>query len=132
MQQGLTDWLLERVAEDERDALNASGRAVGGPYNAEWTQPWAGQIDVADGHSIDTNDRDLDQHIIRWDPARVLAEVESKRRIINEHLPADFGHEFCRICSPLGERFASFPCDTLRLLALPYAGMPGWNEAWRP
>jgi hypothetical protein len=52
-------------------------------------------------------------HIVRWDPARVLAEVQAKRRILDE-----FSWE-------AGETRA------IMHLAQPYAGQPGWQEEWR-
>ena len=61
-------------------------------------------------------------HIARWDPARVLAECEAKRRII----------ELCggwvpdRDVSPLAADYI------LGLLAVPYAGHPDYDEEWRP
>jgi hypothetical protein len=61
------------------------------------------------------------------DPARVLAEVEAKRRILDhigmvvispgrEALPAEYVAQM--------ELF-------LRTLAQPYAGQDGWREEWR-
>lgn len=54
-------------------------------------------------------------------PARVLAECEAKRRIINWWMAGREGQ-------PYGH-------DTMRLLgalALPYADHPDYDEAWRP
>lgn len=53
-------------------------------------------------------------HITRFDPARVLAEVEAKRRII-EH--EDHWAEDDRV---------------LHLLALPYREHPDYRPAWAP
>ena len=87
-------------------------------------------------------------HIARHDPARVLRDVEAKRRIVAEHASED-GH--CRTCTvedredaPMGtdwdtepeaiwvRRPVAYPCPTLRLLALPYADHPDYREEWRP
>ncbi|BFP50005.1 hypothetical protein KCMC57_63730 (plasmid) [Kitasatospora sp. CMC57] len=81
-------------------------------------------------------------HIAEHDPARVLAEVDAKRRIIDEHAD-DFGD--CRVCADPatssddvdGNRDWSrtakpSPCQTLRLLALPYAGHPDYRPEWVP
>jgi hypothetical protein len=57
------------------------------------------------------------EHIARWDPARVLAEVNAKRRILDEAV---------RLMSYDGE------FQFLELLALPYADRPGYREEWRP
>jgi Family of unknown function (DUF6221) len=56
-------------------------------------------------------------HIARYDPARILAEVDAKRRIIEHHRPDD-------ICDEA--------CTTLRLLALPYADDPDYRDEWKP
>lgn len=39
----------------------------------------------------------------------------------------------CRSCEP-DHQFPelSWPCPTLRLLALPYEGRPGYRAEWRP
>ncbi|MFD3917325.1 DUF6221 family protein [Streptomyces sp. NPDC058603] len=68
------------------------------------------------------------QHIARHDPARVLAEVEAKRQITDEHVTRDW---------KLGDRlhdcqWTKWPCRTLRLLALPYADHDDYREEWRP
>lgn len=52
-------------------------------------------------------------HIARWNPARVLAEIEAKRQILD-----DSGWE-------AGEARA-----VLRL-AQPYAALPGFRDEWR-
>ncbi|MFE0699141.1 DUF6221 family protein [Streptomyces sp. NPDC058872] len=82
-------------------------------------------------------------HIARHDPARVLAEVDAKRRIVERHGPAVLcgggGAQYynttrvCRSCeSPKQFPEQAWPCPTLRLLALPYAGHADYDEAWRP
>ena len=60
-------------------------------------------------------------HIVRDDPARVLAEVEAKRRIVNRH----------SACDDVSYGDPS-TCPDLRDLALPYAGHPDYDERWRP
>jgi hypothetical protein len=72
------------------------------------------------------------EHIARHDPARVLAEVNAKRRILDEIVPkvesywgavnSEWG---CEYDDPDGD-------DVLRLLALPYADHPDYDPAWRP
>jgi hypothetical protein len=58
----------------------------------------------------------------------VMADVAAKRRIIDEHsvpwTATDAG-TICSVCC------RGWPCKTLRLLALPYAGEPGYQEAWK-
>ena len=152
--QSLAGWLLERIAEDEAVAELASDRAVGGPYRRSWELPFSAEVDPGAGASFNTNDRDIANHIARWDPARVLAECESKRRIVELHRPSAEGYEddgpqeACLLCQwdvdcdmvrydhqyPDHARNHArwWPCDTLRLLAVPYADRPGYREEWRP
>lgn len=91
-------------------------------------------------------------HIARWDPARVLAEVEAKRRILDLHKPQPSQYldgvyvpgepvgQQCEYCASLCHSYsgincetpdAPYPCPTVGLLAQPYAGRPGWHEEWR-
>ena len=86
----LTEFLLARIAEDER------------------------RVGFVRGFIPDEGDQG--EYI---NPARVLAECEAKRRIV-EH--CDFDH------------LARSPGDpyVLRLLALPYADHPDYREEWRP
>lgn len=72
-------------------------------------------------------------HIARHDPARVLREVEAKRRILDLHKVGRYGEcETCDVgaqscgCCGWGES----PCDTVRLLALPYADQPNYRQEW--
>jgi hypothetical protein len=90
---------------------------------------------------------EVTRHAARHDPARVLREVEAKRRILDLHpITTDvitdpaiyvkterqpFGcrtdHEFYD-----GETAGFGYCETLKLLALPYADHEEFNEEWRP
>lgn len=73
-------------------------------------------------------------HIARHHPARVLREVEAKRRIIAEHAATltigfdDGSTESRTWCSRCGEK----ACPTLRLLAEVHADHPNYDETWRP
>jgi hypothetical protein len=77
-------------------------------------------------------------HMVRHDPARVLAEVETKRAILRLHMTSytelDDGTRryFCqdRATDPdfNGDLWA--PCLTARLVAAPYAGRDGWDGKW--
>lgn len=94
------------------------------------------------------------EHIARWDPARVLAEVAAKRQLLEVHKvnvevegppPAfrdphvryqegrvtywcdecDHDRDYGHISGP------DQGCRTLRLLALPYADHKDYDPAWR-
>lgn len=59
-------------------------------------------------------------------PARVLADVEAKRRIVDVHVE----RAECERCAWFDDEL--YPCETLKLLALPYANRTGYDESWRP
>jgi hypothetical protein len=128
-------FLRARLDEDEAAAKKATGE--------HWEFDGA---TVIYGHAleqvVDYVYDDNQEHIARHDPARVLREVEAKRRIVDEH-PVDtpWRPEFgsCETCADeeLGgddgdSRFKkSFPCPTIRLLALPYSDHPDYDPAWK-
>lgn len=83
------------------------------------------------------------RHMARHDPARVLAECEAKRRIVGLHVVSrtmmpmrgfdqpdyEEPEDSCHVCDWVPTDSA---CDTIRLLAHPYADHPDYDEAWRP
>lgn len=103
----LTEFLLARIAEDEEAAgrLPADGHRVADGRVLSVAGTGAGWPD-------------------RWNPVRVLAECEAKRRIVALH-PEML--EACQGCDA-----ESYPCRTLLALALPYADHPDYREEWRP
>jgi hypothetical protein len=84
-------------------------RDIGGP---ELPSVWNGTAVVA----RELSDEDA-EHIARWDPVRVLAEVEAKRRMLNEAI---------RLMRYDGE------FEFLEILALPHASHPDYRPEWRP
>lgn len=113
----LADFLLARIAEDEAVAREAAGV----PWEViHW--PNGSQVLVASaairdekwrvghlGHVATVEHRHDVAHIARWDPARVLAECESKRRIVKE----------------------TGWVTVMSLLAAPYASHPDYREEWK-
>jgi hypothetical protein len=67
------------------------------------------------------------KYAAQHDPARVLAEGDAKRRLVEMHDREAFWDRPAA-CSEDG---MTFPCETLRLLALPYDNYPGYDEGWR-
>jgi hypothetical protein len=128
----LADFLLARIGEDEADAQVALGPSPFWFAGDEWS-------------SVLGSDREgcADAHIIRWRPDRVLAECEAKRRIVELHAPEQIGWGpdviGCRNCHvEMGETWGPdlltgplYPCETIELLALPYASHPDYREDWR-
>lgn len=81
-------------------------------------------------------------HMARWDPARVLAEVELKRALIRFHAPNEVDGPTMRIngkdqvvpdtnCTSCSDRNPpTWPCATIKLLALPYADHRDYQPEW--
>lgn len=72
----------------------------------------------------------------QFDPARVLAEVQAKRRIIDLHKPREYSRPYLQlpncICCSYCAWQPEWPCVTMRLLALPYAGHDSYRPEWAP
>lgn len=62
-------------------------------------------------------------------PDKVRAEVDAARRIVELHKRFE-GFVDCSSCGDVPQ--VPYPCKTLRLLALPRANQPGYQEEWRP
>lgn len=83
-------------------------------------------------------------HIVRHDPVRVLAEVEAKRKLLALHEPHQQPGRYsdvndratwmmcCSMCQVDMVQESDWPCETMRLLALPYADHPNYSKDWRP
>ena len=67
-------------------------------------------------------------------PQFLRADVNAKRRLLTIHARNAHGRYVdCAVCHDLyTEEAHSYPCETLRLLALPLAGNLGYQEEWRP
>ena len=136
----LVRWLAEQLDEDERIARAATS----GPWTLDdesypETVYSAAKVDVVAGGrwggeaSVFESTADA-QHIVRHDPARVLREIDAKRKLLALHEPGETEYvdgDVCMVCSERGEG-PYYPCVTLRLLALPYADRPGYRDEWRP
>jgi len=73
------------------------------------------------------------RHIARWDPARVLAEVQAKRRILDLHVASATQPIAPGSASARAERTRAREAleAVARLLAQPYAGQDGWRNEWQ-
>lgn len=87
---------------------------------------------------------ELAAFIARRDPARALAEVDAKRRVLARHQPYDASYyggyrdpdededergPHCRTC---GDMTTRWPCGTLRDIAAVYREHPGYRPEWAP
>jgi len=132
----LAAFLLARIDDDETAAKEAGANV--------WTEQSSCVLDTGewpDGvHAL--GDSRVTRFIAEHDPARVLAECDTKRRIIDLHasLPQPpMLRAVGNVCAECSSSFedghvegVAWPCDTLRLLALPYADHPDYREEWKP
>lgn len=128
----LVRWLGEQLDEDERIARRAADYDDGASHDVQgsvgtWTcldeSEWfgasyrGGVIAPRIGYA---NAPELGAHIVEWDPARVLREIDAKRQIVDRYV-------WLREHGDTGGIAWVLP-----LLALPYADRPGYREEWRP
>lgn len=138
----LTDFLLARIAEDREAAEKASQ----GRWKLWGMQVMAdtfgdSNVDhaalVANTQFVDDNGKPRTwnaHHIAQWDPARVLAECEAKRRIVNDAGFAAHQAEINNRTPATEPVFAAalLAFHVLAHLARPYADHPDYDRDWRP
>lgn len=107
----LTEFLLARIAEDEEDArVLVNEGALSGFHASDFSGPA----------------RDEEYSALNIGAGRVLAECKAKRQIVERYaalkpIPVD-----------LAEGIRGGLEYAVKVLALPYAGHPDYDEAWRP
>jgi hypothetical protein len=102
----LTEFLLDRIAEDETAA-----RKVSAPMPVMGIKP----VSVSFGKVVG----------LMIDPARVLAECEAKRGIVTDL------SKYCWVPICTNNTCDRVGCRNLRALSLPYADHPDFDSAWR-
>ena len=110
----LASFLFARIADDEKAAREA-------------LEPDLFGEDPSFYSSFGAHRDDWGMWTFNVPVARVLAECEAKRRVVELHPEGDHdcpGQDWTRW--PPG------PCLTLRALALPHADHPDFREEWRP
>jgi hypothetical protein len=125
----LINFVRQQINEDERLA-----REAGGTWHQTDPERETGRIEDESGEVVVYDEGSPNgwqaEHIARHDPARVLREVDSLRRVIElmaaqlksaEVLPP--GHR---------EAAAARARGALQLLAAIFADRPGFREEWRP
>lgn len=141
----LTDFLLQRIADDEAVARNGFGPTVyGDGVQGDYAALEVAEMGRAEGAS------ELGYaHLLRWMPIRVLADCAAKRKIVEAHVlfapdpsqladEEDGGTFSCEVCDArLGfyredqfDYFRSDGCDTLRALASVYADHDEFDPRW--
>jgi hypothetical protein len=125
----LVKFLRARLDDDERDAQAvgySTAEAVDGLWDSKFVQ-LRGSVTTYNTTELPA---DLAVHMARHDPARVLAEVDAKRRLLDKTHPelqwADSAAE--------GEwgNYQEAALDFLKIMALPYADHPDYRPEWAP
>lgn len=125
----LVTWLRACLDEDERAAKAATGRDW--YWSNDAPAPAKYMLAADDGQIVlpiapsDVWPQKADaEHIVRHDPARVLREVEAKRRILDmdDRQPVLYPDDEAAVALQ----------DVLKMLALVYASRDGYREEWRP
>ncbi|WP_282695483.1 DUF6221 family protein [Streptomyces sp. CC208A] len=115
----LVQFLRARLDEDEQTA-----RAAGG-------EPWTDEEGFVDADPWFELPNELAAHALRHDPARVLAEVDAKRKLLDRY---DRAFENRRAhpddLASAGALLALH--GAVELLALPYVDHPDYCDKWRP
>ena len=114
MSDDLVAWLRAQLDEDERIASRVEPNQAPNQLRAMVT-------------------RDGSPPFLEVDSARVLAEVDAKRRIL-DFLSRDV-IDVSTLGGPPEWIHGASPIEAhpaLRLLALPYADRPGYRDEWRP
>lgn len=129
----IVEFLLERIAEDEavaRDAAAVSSmRWIENDSLLMFRDP--GNPEYAEALAIVENYRfnAAWAHVARQDPARVLAECEAKRRIVDYREQAV--QASANTSLPIFEAQVSAYDAALRALAGAHADHPDFDPAWR-
>lgn len=72
------------------------------------------------------------EHIAEWDPARVLREIDAKRKVLAEYEQADRYSRTTWGQSNADQSRARTLGKVVRLLASVYSDRPGYREEWAP
>ena len=141
----LVTFLNARLDEDEYYARSATMQKDNRDSKS-WRvdpEPWAYGTGIVDGTrdgkggvAVAPGSHKAD-HIARHDPARVLREVEAKRKILAEHArgypttyPEPSGQPTCGTCHCGGWDWepCDWPCGTVLALAAVYSDHPDYRQ----
>ncbi|MGY1579122.1 DUF6221 family protein [Streptomyces sp. MN13] len=126
----LVQFLRDRLDEDERTAKALLDDARPGRI-ARWEFCEDGAIRDEGGRAalrVKFTWRPEAEHIVRHDPARVLAEAEAKRALLEALERADTQASYPDF---EGGVYSGLH-EALEYLALPYADHPAYKPEWRP
>lgn len=127
----LVEFLRARLDRDEQMARACSGAPWRAAPSGTVSTDTGGASDDGPSHVATADNDAYAEHIARHDPSRALAEVAAKRQILDDYEKQAWilgqGHRTPELDAARSVREA-----VLRLLALPYAHHPAYQEEWRP
>lgn len=137
----LSAFLLQRIADDEA-AARAAAHGRSGRW-ASWNRSWDTErnrdlVDEGEGERMACLPMDLDEHIARHDPARVLAQCEALRAVVEradvECVCTTHGHDRADDCAQCVACNAVATADgyVLADLAGIWSDHPDYRDEWRP
>jgi hypothetical protein len=138
----LTAFLRARLDEDEQVALAIEDGSA--PWAGQWVPDGPHALRTRNGHvlahsTVTTDGRNLPldlkpgtvEHWARHDPKRVLAEVDAKRKIVDQAEQAAEEYEDDTFDTQRSTTALTLE-SVLHLLALPYANHPDYRPEWAP
>lgn len=133
----IADFLLARYAEDEAAARHAAGWGGSWVPFPDWGHGAVESVDSGDDIGIVIYDEGRPtpaqaEHIARHDPARALADIEAKRRIVERFRYISEGGGVIREGSPLEGQLHALAW-VVTDLASAFADHPDYRaEEWAP
>ncbi|MDP9949133.1 MULTISPECIES: DUF6221 family protein [Streptomyces] len=125
---------MDDLAQFLRDRLDEDEQAARAAHAPNWSTDGRTGLHygVEDGWMTDALTTADADHIARHDPARVLREVEAKRRLLTdyEENAADLDAQHAPDMDYVGR--ADGLETALQHLATAYADHPDYRDAWRP
>lgn len=153
MSDELVTWLLAQLDEDERVATQALKGPIEEPWRPIASAVTGSEYDAVGQRGYGHREPDEDglgtyviadfgalggsrtSYLLRYQPRRLLAEIEAKRRILdNSRWATKEAQEIGgdpRVAALYEGRRLAFD-SVVRWLAVPYADRPGYDEEWRP
>jgi Family of unknown function (DUF6221) len=131
----IVEFLRARLEEEEQLAQDSAAGpwVVTEIYNDVFCVADAAGSNVANECSDGWLDPGNARHIACWDPVRVLAEVEAKRRIIDYCESAIEAGKIPPLASWSDDAAGAEVCEhVLILMTLPNADHPDYDPAWAP
>lgn len=130
----MPDERSEQVSPDPtpflRARLNEDAKIARSVTDQQTVENLDAVLSIAQPDATPAGVRAIATHVVRWDPARVLAEVAAKRRIIELHS----GMHECSTYDHNGEidncTWVIHACSTILLLTAPYADHPDYSPGW--